>query len=67
MADEVCEGCKFWYDVFEAKGSDIGQCVRFPPIADRNRQHADIWPMTSMFAWCGEFQKKPVSGETSGA
>ena len=60
-----CGNCK-WWDIdseLEEKGSNIGWCVRYPPIfkgkvtADNFTLISD-WPKTAEFQWCGEFKTK---------
>ena len=71
---ESCKRCRFW-EWYETNGYgvDIGRCLRFPPVLDRDRAaiYDDAererlgnviffdWPLTPESVWCGEYAPPP--------
>ncbi len=63
-AEESCETCKFWNPDVEGTG-ELGDCLRMPPLVAKERRTLkvfgdNIWPITWINEWCGEFQQKKI-------
>jgi len=53
-----CDTCRYW----ERELSDDGSCRRHPPVILQLHGYAStVWPSTSSWDWCGEYE--PAEGE----
>ncbi len=69
--DPACCDCKFWVEDGLREGALVGECHRYPPVAESNQKIVDaimaktngygfettrfIHPQTVGFNFCGEF------------
>lgn len=50
-SEPVCSSCRFWLEMADEDGHELGQCRRYPPTYDG-------WAMTSGGDWCGELRPR---------
>ena len=67
MAEERCDGCRFWLEVYEDENEGAGICRRFPPRSLTEPIDGDYahWSRTGASDWCGEFRAKADAGLTA--
>lgn len=71
-----CDNCRFWQDIDppelkqqmgDAPYDEIGECRRHAPqpvtTAEWKQEFKAVFPLTSDFDWCGEWQQKPEPEE----
>ena len=59
-----CQYCRFWKPLVSQKG----KCRRHVPTLSSTKSDAiGIWPETSMYDWCGEFEFAETQDPAKGA
>lgn len=56
---ESCADCRFSTPA-QGRLPDTLECRRRPPTGGARRILAE-WPLTSLDAWCGEYEQRPVA------
>ncbi|MCG8625519.1 MAG: hypothetical protein MJE68_26415 [Proteobacteria bacterium] len=64
---QTCETCRFFYQRSSQKGTDDGECLRYPPQLVNDGINEPYWsfPETRTFNNCGEWKPILESGNTS--
>ena len=66
MTIQTCEHCRFFYQYTAQKGTDTGECNRYPPQGVNDGGELDwIFPKTRGFFSCGEWKPILASGNIS--
>jgi len=60
----MCKDCKWWL-VIEPEDKHrgpIGECYRYPPAAEMEKDFSDLRPLTLGMDFCGEFIRRGTDG-----
>ena len=61
VANPACSDCR-WWGMFLTEYDGMAQCMRFPPIANKDHSRGGVvavFPKTAGYEFCGEFAAKP--------